>query len=567
MDKFSVGDRVESYDLLGTIVSIDDQILPNFNSNNPYADSSSENGNKSHNLSHSPDGHTLVVEWDNLSKGDFDTYSNRLNKLKNHKLAILNHISNSNLRNGVISTNPDQSDVYRILNERFQLSDSYKPCSFVKLNHINLGTSFEEAFKCKYLCENENVQDIKMNDSGRVYEFVGIDSAVDFFSDVGKLFIVDLNGMKISKIGRIDEFPKCSELYINNNLLESTKINKLLENFPKLLILDISNNKIDLPIGSSTISTLVMNNCYFEFKTVLETLDKSKNLQNLVMCNNLLSEIEYFGTQYPMVKTIDLSSNYIYRWDTIRALLELFPNLGKLGLENNYISTVESSEHPRFLNLLELDLSNNLIEDLNNLVKISQIFPNITKLKVNNNPINPVYMGKAESTDYRFNNLVDNLNNANNNNTTTNNCSKELVRMFIIVTFPNLDVLNGTIITHQERTNSERYINHLSDKSDPVSSNTISSSNKIKVNLIPDGDSDSFKYSPVEKSLMESYTVLELKLLCSNLFNMNLKDIKLIYNSKMMPLSESLDDDSADLRSYGISDGYQIRVQNKRLLL
>ncbi|UKK01934.2 hypothetical protein MACK_001287 [Theileria orientalis] len=566
MNKFSVGDRVESSDLLGTIVSIDDQILPNFNYNNTYPDSSTENGNKTHNLTHSLDGHTLVVEWDNLTKGDIDNHSNRLNKLKDYKLAILNHISNTNLRNGVISTDPDHSDVYRILNERFLVLDSYKPCSFVKSHHIHFGISFEEAFKSKYLYDNENVHDINMDDPSRVYEFVGIDSAVDFFSDVGKLFIVDLNGMKISKIGRIEQFPKCLELYINNNLLDSSKINKLLENFPKLQILDVSNNKIDSAILSNTISTLVMNNCYFEFKTVLETLDKSKNLQNLVMCNNLLSEIEYLGTQYPMIKTIDLSSNYIYRWDTIRALLELFPNLSKLALENNYISTVESYENPIFSNLLELDLSNNLIEDLNDLVKISQIFPNLTKLKINHNPINPMYISnKPEPTDSRFKDLADKLNNLTNNK--TYNSSKELVRMFIIVAFPNLDVLNGTIITHQERTNSERYINHLSDKSDPISPNTISTSNKIKVTLVPDGDSESFKYNPVEKSLMESYTVLELKLLCSSLFNMNLKDIKLIYNSKMMPLSEELDDDSADLRSYGISDGYEIRVQNKRVML
>ncbi|BAM40328.1 conserved hypothetical protein [Theileria orientalis strain Shintoku] len=552
MSEFSVGDRVEVSDLLGTIVST--------------GDSSSENGNKTHNWTNLPDGYTLVVEWDNLTKGDFDHHSNRLNKLKNNKLAILNHISSTTLRNGLMSTDTVHSDVYRILNERFLALDAYKPCSFVKLDNINFGTSFEEAFKAKYLYENENVHDINLDDSGHVYEFVGIDSAVDFFSDVSKLFIVDLNGMKISKLGRIEQFPKCSELYINNNLLDSSKINELLENFPKLQVLDISSNKIDLPIGSDSISTLVMNNCYFEFKTVLETLDKSKNIQNLVMCNNLLSEIEYLGNQYPMIKAVDLSSNYIYKWDTIKFLLELFPNLGKLALENNYISTVESSEHLRFLNPLELDLSNNLIEDLNELVKISQIFPNLTKLKVNYNPINPVYMGNSsESTDSRFSNLVNKLNNTNDTRN-TNSSSKELVRMFIIVTFPNLNVLNGTIITHQERANFERYVNNLSDKPDPIISNTISTNNKIKVKLFPDGDSESFKYNPVEKNLMESYTVLELKLLCSSLFNMNLKDIKLIYNSKTMPLSEELDDDSADLRSYGISDGYQIRVQNKRLM-
>ncbi|XP_952118.1 uncharacterized protein TA14060 [Theileria annulata] len=524
MKEMTVGDRVLEGDSLGTVSS--EPLKCEENHKNSVCDCK------------------LLVKPDDLTNGELEEGSKKLENFKKIKVKIFEYFDK------IKENSMNFEELTRILSERFDFHDFSNPNSCVNLDSVSLGSTFEREFRNKYLNTDE---ELEAEDSGVNYEFVGMEKACNFFSDPKKLITVTLNDCKISQIGTITEFPKCTELFLSNNLLTSSEVNKLVEYFPKLTVLDVSENKIDKPINAPSVKTLIMNRVFVEFELVLETLDRCVNVTNLIFSDNMLDEVVFKGKTYPNLTAIDLSNNFIYSWDSICNLFKIFPNLEKLFISHNLLHNLDSNSM-EFNSLLELDISNNLISDIDVMVKVSQAFPNLTSLKVNSNPISPNFMEKYSNLPY-----IKSVKGDKND---------EIIRMYMIVTFANLKVLNGTTITGEERTNSERYLNYLEDKEQGEETKTkvnLEKKNRIKVLLVPDGDSESFLYEPVEKKLSESCTVSDVKLLCSKLFKMNLKDIKLVYNNKMMPLCEEMDDDSAELCRYGISDNYQIRVQNKNI--
>ncbi|EAN32882.1 Ubiquitin-like domain protein [Theileria parva strain Muguga] len=523
MKELKVGDRVLVGDSLGTVVS------------EPLK--CGENGENNVNEG------KLLVEWDDWTRGELDG-SKRLEKIKNKKVKIFEHF------NKIKENSLNFQEVIRILSERFNFLDFAKPISCVTSESVSLGSTFEKEFRDKYLTTDE---ELEVGDSTVNYEFVGMEKACSFFSDPKKLFTVSLNDCRISKIGTITEFPKCSDLFLSNNLLTTSEINKLVEYFPNLTLLDVSKNKVDAPINATNVKTLIMSSVFVEFEMVLETLNLCGNVTQLIFTDNNLDEVVFKGKSYPNVTVLDLSNNFVYSWNSLFNLFKLFPNLEKLFISHNLLHNLDVNG-VEFKGLLELDVSNNLIDDINSMLKLSQTFPNLTNLKINSNPIHPKFMENFINLS-----LV----------SVGEEKRDEIMRMYMIVTFVNLKVLNGTTITPEERTNSERYLNYLENK-EPEHNGlklNLEKKNRIKVLLVPDGDSESFLYEPVEKKLSESCTVSDVKLLCSKLFKMNLKDIKLVYCNKKMPLCEEMDDDSAELCRYGISDNYQIRAQNKNLKL
>eukprot|EP00371_Babesia_bovis_P001506 XP_001610153.1 hypothetical protein [Babesia bovis T2Bo] len=455
-------------------------------------------------------------------------------------------------------------------------------CSFVEASKVDTGISLSSAIYDCYVCddvENADTLDKTPHGAGQIgHEFVGRSDALSFFSDTSNLVSLGLERRRISHLGDCSEykFTRLRDINLSYNLIYDWDfVRKVLSLIPRTSTLNLSGNLISTnkgPIVSDKLKTLVLSRTMVSSSDLEILLNGLPSLDTLVLCNNAFTELPTFMETLHL-SSLDCSENYIWNWWSVLNLVSSSKSLTKLVLSNNKLSNVcmdpatrsqlsiytagmqlSGGNRDAYTHLRELYLDDNYIYDWKTVCELSVLFQGLRVLRFNH-----CTLGNKTSDTF-----------------------DSLDRQVLIAIFPNLEVLNGVEINKFDRINAERYyitlehsgravfddtnahvglpISHLSRLSaihgsrDPGQSTASTSAiRSVEVSLIPDGDSDSFLKPAVKRRLPLSTTVMDVKMLCSKLFGMDMRDIILVYNNGSMPISERMIDNDSDLFLFVLS--------------
>lgn len=544
----------------------------------------------------------LGVEWDRWEKGTHNGTVAGVEYFKPRRVLIFDEAIEALRRTHCLNADVDRlsqlsSDPIVAFMENYKLST----CSFVRESEVEVGISMADAISEKYLTdeafENSECQPSSNVDGKKLigHEFVGRSKAVEFFSQTKNLLMLGLQECRIDRLGDISgfSFPRVRHLYLSNNLIhELSVVSGAISYLPNLETLCVSGNfftaKCDTFLEAPKLTTVVMNKTLIGFDDVVRMLSKLSNLKSLSLCGNAYSDIGC-APKLRSLQTLDLSDNSLWNWYSVLCCIKSIPTLKSLVLSNNKLCNIcvhtkseqsyslyrcavevageEDKALEAFAGLNELYIDNNSIYEWATMANMAVVFRNLKvlrfKLSITNRDLSPAIMS--------------------------------LHRQVLIAIFPELKVLNGSDVTVNERINAERYYLTLASANGNIFSCTNHpeglqrshrerlelihgnrddsgqskltaqnlASRMIRVVLVPDGDSESYTKDQIARQLPSTTSVRDVKSLCSRLFSLELSDIVLVYNDGKMPLCESMDEEDAEIQHYGISDGYNIRVQSR----
>jgi len=217
---------------------------------------------------------------------------------------------------------------------------------------------------------------------------------------------------------------------------------KLSEELPNLQLLDISRNEIGwakplpLPPGPlfSNLRSLVLNNCYVDWETVMSIAVKTQKLCELHVAGNSIRSLacdKNICSCLGALEALHLEDNLVQDWSEVKRLSTL-PKLKKLNLSGNLLAEIESyseDNKPGFALLTTLFLQNNSLKDWKDIDTLDH-FESLTEVRVSGMP------------------LFEGLDMINS-------------RQGVAARLPRLKRLNGSTVTEKERVDAE--IDYLSE--------------------------------------------------------------------------------------------------------
>jgi tubulin-specific chaperone E len=399
------------------------------------------------------------------------------------------------------------------------------------------------------------------------------------------------------------DFSQIKEMDLAGNLLcHWREVWKIMKQFPNLENFSIAHNYVrdiqDIPKHSAfslaagtfdRIQILNLNHCAItSFITLQCVADTMPNLKSLCVANNDLSDLTNYQVRgLDRLQRLDCSNCH---WDTWMGQVDKFshlPLLQWLNLDDNLLPSIpmDAGDGSRFQSLTTLQISGTAISSWMDLEGI-QSLSSLHGLRLKNVPLT-VDLSPAE------------------------------VRCWCVARYPQLDIMNGSVISHLERIEAEkRYVSMVShllslsqqeqllqQPSPPVDNNNKTKDQGDHVllqehprfvelkekyqNLVVGGSSgkqggdnnclassiinvtiqslapSSCTITPVQRRLPDTLTVGRLKALCSRLFGgIDYDLIRLrfgnYYDNDSLPIMMEIDDDEKVLRDYGVSDGAKI---------
>lgn len=163
--------------------------------------------------------------------------------------------------------------------------------------------------------------------------------------------VLFVTGNNISRIS-LDSFPArlelLTDLYLSGNGMEFVE-EKVFDNLPKLVLLDLSNNNI-----------LNFSERAFPDNNTLQVLNLSQSFHNHTLCMDMIQSLLLSGNLHQLT-ALDLSSNdlVILPDDMFSSL----PSMVSLSLRNSSIITIQNGTL-RVPPLRDLDLRDNSLRDL-----------------------------------------------------------------------------------------------------------------------------------------------------------------------------------------------------------
>ena len=136
--------------------------------------------------------------------------------------------------------------------------------------------------------------------------------------------------------------------------------------FEKLLILELSNNKVSRIEGLDKLPELQSLDLSLNRLTQIEGLEQLLNLQSLALGFNQLTRIEGLE-QLTKLQSLQLWYNRLTRIEG----LEQLPNLQLLNLRDNQLTSIEGLE--KLTKLFSLDLSSNQLTSIEGLEKLTEL--------------------------------------------------------------------------------------------------------------------------------------------------------------------------------------------------
>ncbi|KAI8970061.1 hypothetical protein BDF20DRAFT_838458 [Mycotypha africana] len=347
-------------------------------------------------------------------------------------------------------------DAARGKNDGTHEGKSYFTCqyptsgSFIRYHpdKVQIGRSFLEALREKYLTEDDTMPYDKEADRGEIYvgnikfETVGFQKIQQSQSNLGNLKVVGLAEQDIAYCNPSDELLdlRIEDLDLSRNLISNWKtIVDIVSKLTNLKILRLNQLRFSksLDVDLQTLSfpnihTLTLNQTLIEWNDIEPILHLFPNLQDLQLGCNKIKDLKPFNNQYQVQLTcLNLENNLISDWQQILRLSDIFPNLDTLFLNDNRISTITattatSTAAPALIsNLKYLRIEQNRINDWKS-IDAFNAYTNLRRLKCKGNPI-----FADLDTDTQLAHIVGRI--------------------------KHVDTVNGTTITKRERIDFERY--------------------------------------------------------------------------------------------------------------
>ncbi|KAI6216182.1 Tubulin-folding cofactor E [Aphelenchoides fujianensis] len=298
--------------------------------------------------------------------------------------------------------------------------------SFVKPKDVVVGRGFKETLYARYCADEEAA-----SASGDV-EFV-LKEGDDGMDVLQRTFTMDLDNQFVSHLEPDFDvrFPKCVSLSLVNNLLSDwNQLFSILELFPKLQILNISSNFF-LPIPNALLegrradlSELVMNNCGVKVGELRKIGRLFPQLTTLVLLDNNLEHVE-FGEEFDRLKALNLSKNPIGDFEKLWPLGRL-PSLETLNLRSCDIKKIVLPPGDSFQRLEMLEMAENPVNDWESINELGRL-PRLKNFRSSG-----LHAGERGCQSYEM----------------------------IVAKLPHAQVVDGCVITAEERRNSELLFLH-----------------------------------------------------------------------------------------------------------
>ncbi|KJH46017.1 leucine Rich repeat-containing domain protein [Dictyocaulus viviparus] len=250
------------------------------------------------------------------------------------------------------------------------------------------------------------------------------------------LELVVLNNANISYLGDVSEISSLlqhvAEADLAWNRIQWDCVKALLTHLPQLRTLNLSHNPldgeivVDLP-SAPLLHTLILNGTNLKLGSLSSVLKNTPSLQELHLSDNKLDLSTHdISIMNESVKTMHLNRCQVKHWDVVVNFLHRFPSLETVFLcENPIKSVVHQSSLEEFTSLQSVNLGKTEISDWESIDSLDRL-PSLTDLRILAIPL-------LESYD-----------------------EDERIHL-VVARIRNLRVLNGSIITPEQREQSERY--------------------------------------------------------------------------------------------------------------
>jgi hypothetical protein len=402
-------------------------------------------------------------------------------------------------------------------------------------------------------------QDYKTGRTKEVH-FVGKEEGIERQAQPELLEEVQLVDARVSWCGKL-AFDNLAILLIEQSLLSGWEpVVEMLHQLPALRTLSVSQSRVGSVAGALDgvtfpLETLVLNESGVTWSDCEPIMKAFPNLVELhLRCCGL--GLPPDGLKCRGVKTLVLDENDFDDWNVLVRVLEAFPDLEALQLNENCFSdnfSLDAIALPS--TLTTLSLAGNKIaswETIGKLCGRDPVSTQITHLRLADNPL---------SADLVF-------------------------RQVIIALMPNLQELNVSVVRHHERISGERGLLSFQVQGKPLVAQVdpngdhcrrlteihgegIAGAQEVKslkdslilVEIVP-AAADILGKASVKKKVPGFLDVEEFKVLCHKLFKVPMDTIRLVFHEAGAPMATELV--SGDLVSNGIQDGFRIDVCDSR---
>ena len=461
--------------------------------------------------------------------------------------------------------------------------------SFLKVRKLDTGVTLTAALlRDKYVKMNapviapNNILPHSMKTSSgreKTIEFLG-ELKIRKHQQLENMDKISLRREGISKASSEEdmaEFKHIKEIDLAGNLLCSwTEAFNIMLQFPLLENFSLAHNFVrDIDSGSissrrfENMKVLNLNNCMVKsFKTVEIVAETMPNLESLCIANSNLSDIKSFDGFKGLknLRELDCSGCGFDAWENQVTKFADLPLLQSLSIDDNPIPTIpaDAGVSQSFPSLLSLQISGIAASSWLDLEAINS-FATLKAVRFKNIPLT-ANLGQAE------------------------------VRSTAIARFPDLDYLNASRISKDERTEAER--RYVTLVSNAIQKGDFSEEEKtaflekhpnylkltkkhenltiyLKNRLEKGGNLATSIYNITIKSMAASSCTMEpivrrlpgtmnverMKAMCSRAFNIDYDIISLRFRTDTAgSLPVEMDDDSKTIDYYGLCDGAEVLV-------
>lgn len=247
--------------------------------------------------------------------------------------------------------------------------------------------------------------------------------------------------------------PNIEELDLaKNDLSDFHEVIRIISQLRKLEFLNLSGNYLSQRIDDLgpfvedhckdamvSIKKLVLNNTSIPLQTVYSLLSSFTGVQDLYLSLNGYNTVPSTPEQYPNIQNLAINKHEITQWDEIGKLGFVFPRLTALWMSECPLENIVPSEIPlQFPRLKYLSLNDTLLNTWEDIDALKQ-FPALTDVSL---------MGIPLLTEY----------------------SDPVKRQLLIARLPNIQKLNKTLVTEEEREDAERFFirHHMDDDNPPA---------------------------------------------------------------------------------------------------
>ncbi|KAM6987765.1 tubulin folding cofactor E-like a isoform 1-T1 [Tautogolabrus adspersus] len=371
--------------------------------------------------------------------------------------------------------------------------------------------------------------------------------------------VLVLNSCGISRAGERAEIAAfCAhviELDLSHNKLQNWhEIGKIVSNIPNLDFLNLSSNPLAgialeprCAEAFSRVRRLVLNNTQVSWDTVLLLAREIPELEELFLCLNEYSSVSVSSVVCPTLRLLHITDNSLKDWTEVRKFGSMFPSLETLIMANNHLTSIQDNKdilQRLFPKLRSMNMNNSGLSQWDDIEKLN-FFPRLEEVRLQGIPLLQTYTNAER-------------------------------RSLMIAQLPAISLLNGSVVTDNEREDAERffirYYLHYPEEELPDRYHAlVTKYGKLEplaeIDLRPRcrAQVEVHCEEKVEQlNIRLDQTVAELKKQLTTVVQLSTNSMRLYYIDKFSAFGpEEMRYNTRGLHSYSIQDGDEILVVPK----